>query len=59
MGQAMEHVMRQSLIALRLSERLGLDEPERGVVYYAGLLAWVGCHVDATSKPSGSETTWP
>ena len=46
-GQPMEHVMRQSLIALRLAERLGLDEAARGVVYYVGLLAWVGCHVDA------------
>src|SRR5438132_7447739 len=43
----MEHVIRQCLIALRLSERLGFDEAERGVVYYGGLLAWVGCHVDA------------
>src|SRR6187431_2970222 len=47
MGQPMEHVMRQSLIALRLAERLGLDEATRGVVYYVGLIAWVGCHVDA------------
>ena len=47
MGQPMEHVMRQSLIALRLAERLGLDEAARGVVYYVGLIAWVGCHVDA------------
>ena len=39
--------MRQSLIALRLAERLGLDEPTRAVVYYVGLLAWVGCHIDA------------
>ena len=47
MGQSMEHVMRQSVIALRLAERLGLDEATRAVVYYAGLLGWVGCHVDA------------
>src|SRR5436190_10809678 len=47
LGQPMEHVIRQCLIALRLSERLGFDEAERGVVYYGGLLAWVGCHVDA------------
>jgi HD domain len=47
MGQPMEHVLRQSLIALRLAERLGLDEATRGVVYYVSLLAWVGCHVDA------------
>src|SRR5215207_5225384 len=47
MGQPMEHVMRQTLLALRLAERLGLDETTREVVYYVGLIAWVGCHVDA------------
>ena len=47
MGQPMEHVLRQTLIALRLAERLGLDEAEREVVYYSALVAWVGCHVDA------------
>src|SRR3954452_11664606 len=53
MGQPMEHVMRQSLIALRLAERLGLDETTRGVVYYVGLIAWVGCHVDAYEQAKG------
>ena len=43
----MEHMIRACLIALRLGERLGLAESERGVVYYSGLLAWVGCHTDA------------
>jgi HD-GYP domain-containing protein (c-di-GMP phosphodiesterase class II) len=47
MGQPMEHVMRQSLIALRLAERFGLDETTRAVVYYVGLISWVGCHIDA------------
>ncbi len=47
MGHPMEHVMRQSFIALRLAERVGLDASEREVVYYSSLLAWVGCHVDA------------
>jgi HD-GYP domain-containing protein (c-di-GMP phosphodiesterase class II) len=47
LGQPMEHVMRQSLIALRLAERLGLDDTTRAVVYYVGLIAWVGCHIDA------------
>ena len=28
-GQPMEHVLRQCLIALRLAERIGLDEDER------------------------------
>jgi HD-GYP domain-containing protein (c-di-GMP phosphodiesterase class II)/DNA-binding CsgD family transcriptional regulator len=47
LGQPMEHVIRQTIIALRLAELLGLSEAERGVTYYAGLLAWVGCHTDA------------
>jgi HD-GYP domain-containing protein (c-di-GMP phosphodiesterase class II) len=47
MGQPMEHVLRQCLICLRLARRLGLDEADCEVVYYAALLAWVGCHVDA------------
>ena len=60
MGQPMEHVLRQSLIALRLAERLGLNEAERVVVYYVGLLAWVGCHVDAyeQAKWFGDDTVF-
>jgi HD-GYP domain-containing protein (c-di-GMP phosphodiesterase class II) len=47
LGQPMEHVIRQTIIALRLADLLDLDEQERVVVYYSGLLAWVGCHTDA------------
>jgi HD-GYP domain-containing protein (c-di-GMP phosphodiesterase class II) len=46
-GQPMEHVQRSCLLAMRLSEQLGLDESERAVVYYVGLLACVGCYADA------------
>jgi HD-GYP domain-containing protein (c-di-GMP phosphodiesterase class II)/DNA-binding CsgD family transcriptional regulator len=46
-GQPMEHVLRECLIALRLAERLGLDDEERSAVYYAALLVNVGCHSDA------------
>jgi HD-GYP domain-containing protein (c-di-GMP phosphodiesterase class II) len=46
-GQPMEHVLRQCLIALRLAERMGLDDSERAVVYYTALLVNVGCHADA------------
>jgi hypothetical protein len=46
-GQPMEHVLRQCLIALRLAERVGLDEQARAVVYYTALLVNVGCHSDA------------
>lgn len=46
-GQPMEHVLRECLIALRLADRLGLDEAERSTVYYTALLVNVGCHADA------------
>src|ERR1700757_2782196 len=43
----MEHMIRACLLALRLADRLGVDDGERGTLYYSGLLAWVGCHTDA------------
>jgi len=46
-GQPMEHVLRQCLIALRMAERIGLDENQRADVYYTSLLIGVGCHTDA------------
>jgi HD-GYP domain-containing protein (c-di-GMP phosphodiesterase class II) len=46
-GQPMEHMLRQCLIALRLAERIGLDEHRRAGVYYTALLVGVGCHTDA------------
>jgi HD-GYP domain-containing protein (c-di-GMP phosphodiesterase class II) len=60
MAQPMEHALRQSLIALRMAEVLGLDEADRVVVYYVGLLAWVGCHVDAyeQAKWFGDDTVF-
>jgi hypothetical protein len=47
MGLPMDHALRQCLIAMRLADRLGLDAEGRTCVFRAGLLAWVGCHVDA------------
>ena len=47
MGQPMEHALRQCLIALRLGDRLGMDEEQRTELYFGSLIAWVGCHVDA------------
>jgi HD-GYP domain-containing protein (c-di-GMP phosphodiesterase class II) len=46
-GQPMEHVLRQSLIAMRLAETIGLGEDDRSVVYYTAMLVNVGCHSDA------------
>src|SRR6478752_2848274 len=47
LGLPMEHVIRLTLIALRLADRLGLGESVRREAYYSGLLAGVGCHTDA------------
>ncbi len=46
-GQPMEHVLRQCRIALRIAERLDLDEGSRVAVYYTALLVNIGCHSDA------------
>ena len=43
----MEHVLRQCVVALRIADRLALDDDQRAVLYYTALLAYVGCHVDA------------
>jgi HD-GYP domain-containing protein (c-di-GMP phosphodiesterase class II) len=47
LGQPMEHVLRECVLALGLGELMGLDETDRSVVYYVALLAWVGCHADS------------
>jgi HD-GYP domain-containing protein (c-di-GMP phosphodiesterase class II) len=47
LGQPMEHMLRSSLIAARLADRLGLGEQQRGVVFYANLVAWIGCQADS------------
>jgi HD-GYP domain-containing protein (c-di-GMP phosphodiesterase class II) len=46
-GQPMEHVLRECMIALRLADRMGLEEEQRSTVYYTALLVNVGCHSDA------------
>jgi HD-GYP domain-containing protein (c-di-GMP phosphodiesterase class II) len=46
-GLPVEHALRQCLIASRLAQVLELDEASRDAVYHAGLMAWIGCHVDA------------
>jgi HD-GYP domain-containing protein (c-di-GMP phosphodiesterase class II) len=47
LGQPMEHVLRECVLAQGLGRRLDLDESERVVAYWVALLAWVGCHADA------------
>ena len=58
-GQPMEHVLRQCLIALRLAERVGLDEDERAVVYYTAMLVTVGCHADAHEQAAHRQRPRP
>jgi HD-GYP domain-containing protein (c-di-GMP phosphodiesterase class II) len=47
LGQPMEHMLRSSLIATRIAERMGLDARQRETVYYANLVGWIGCHADS------------
>jgi len=47
LGQPMEHMLRSSLIATRIAERMGLDPQQRATVYYANLVGWIGCHADS------------
>ncbi|MEU0790519.1 HD domain-containing phosphohydrolase [Amycolatopsis sp. NPDC005961] len=47
LGQPMEHMLRSTLIATRLAERLGLDEDQRDTTFHATLVAWIGCHADS------------
>ena len=52
MGQPMEHAQRTCSLGMRLADDLGLDDSERAVNYYVGLLAWVGCHADSFEMAS-------
>lgn len=47
LGQPMEHMLRASLLALRIASAAGVDAAGQGRIYYANLLAWIGCHADS------------
>lgn len=47
LGQPAEHMLCAATIACRLADRLGLDAEQRGTVYYATLVMWIGCHADS------------
>src|SRR3954454_9684774 len=47
LGQPVEHMLRSSLIATRIAERMGLDATLRATVYYAHIVGWVGCNADS------------
>ena len=47
LGQPMEHMLRAAVIATRLADQVGLTATQRGVVYYAQLISWIGCQADS------------
>lgn len=47
LGQPMEHMLRSAVIATRIADRMGLSADQRDVVFYANLVAWIGCHADS------------
>ena len=47
LGQPAEHMLRSATIACRLADRLSLSPEQRGTVYYATLVMWIGCHADS------------
>ena len=51
MGFPFEHGLRSTLIAMRLADRLGVDDETRRQTYYACLLSHSGCTTDAHVAP--------
>lgn len=47
LGQPQEHIIRQTVIAMRVAALRGLSEDEQAAIFYISLLAWVGCIADA------------
>jgi len=59
-GQPQEHVLRQTVIASRLTRLAGLSEDALAVTYYVSLMAWVGCVADSHEMAGwfGDDTQW-
>ena len=49
-GQPLEDTIRQTRIALRMADLLGVGAGERAAIYYVGLLVSVYCHADAREQ---------
>ena len=47
MGFPLEHGLQSTLLAMRLCDRLGVDDETRSQTYYGCLLLYVGCTADA------------
>src|SRR6478736_39433 len=58
MGRPMERVLRQTVIAMRLADAVGVDAEVSAAAYYTSLLTWVGCAVDTSELAElfGDET---
>ena len=52
LGQPMAHCMRQTMIALRLADLVGVTQAEREATYYLGLMMNAYCHADAAEQAS-------
>ena len=44
----MEHMLRSCVLALRIADHLGVTELGKERIFYANLLAWIGCHADSS-----------
>src|SRR6476619_1462657 len=47
LGQPQEHIIRQTVIAMRVAELEGMSREELSAIFYVSLLDWVGCIADA------------
>ena len=47
LGQPAEHVLRSSIIATRLADRLGLGQEQRDAAFHTTLVMWIGCHAES------------
>ncbi len=47
LGQPQQHVICQTLVAMRMADLEGLSEEDRAAIFYVSLLAWVGCVADS------------
>jgi HD-GYP domain-containing protein (c-di-GMP phosphodiesterase class II) len=52
LGLPMRHCMRQTVIALRMADLIGVSDQEREATFYTGLLMNVYCHADAAEQAS-------
>jgi hypothetical protein len=52
----MEHILRQTLVSLRMAELLAFDEAEREVAYFSGRPGWAAIRMPMNRR-SGSEMT--